>query len=339
MKLIMKDFLSLLGAYLKHNIAVIIAISLSFVIFLTVFALYFLPLEAVGYAVLLTGIFILLLAIVNFISFYGRHTALVKLKRSITVSNLDFPLSKGLIEEDYQELIRIIDKSRTEIINDKDRAFTDMVDYYTVWAHQIKTPIAAMRLLLQSEQSDAYGELSEQLFKVEQYVEMVLQYLRMENMSGDLMFKRYSLDDIVKQAVRKYSKTFIRKNIKLNYEDLDCNILTDEKWLVFVVEQVLSNALKYTNEGEISIYMDGDLPDTLVIEDTGIGIEQEDLPRVFEKGFTGYNGRSDKKSTGIGLYLCRRILNKLSHTIVIESGVGKGTKVKIGLDAADIAAE
>ena len=153
------------------------------------------------------------------------------------------------------------------------------------------------------------------------------------------MIKSYPLDDIVKQAIRKYSKTFILKKIKLNYKSLNCNILTDEKWLVFVVEQILSNALKYTNSGEISIYMDDRLPFTLVIEDTGIGIAGEDLPRVFEKGFTGYTGRLDKKSTGIGLYLCKRILTKLSHTISIESKVGKGTKVKIGLDTVDIAAE
>ena len=151
------------------------------------------------------------------------------------------------------------------------------------------------------------------------------------------MIKRYPLDDIVKQAIRKYAKSFIRKKIRLNYKDLNFNVLTDEKWLVFVVEQLLSNALKYTNEGHISIYLDDHLPNTLVIADTGIGIEQEDLPRVFEKGFTGYIGRTDKKSTGIGLYLCKQILNKLSHTITIESQVGKGTKVKIGLDVIDIA--
>lgn len=335
----MKDFISISGSYLKRNIAFITAVLISFGIFLSVFSLYSLPLEAVAYAALLTGIFILIIGIFGFISFYKRHMALKKLKHSIAISGFMFPISKDLIEKDYQELIKIIDKDRTEIINEKDKAFTEMVDYYTIWAHQIKTPIAAMRLLLQSEQSDTNSELLEQLFKVEQYVEMVLQYLRMENMSADLMLKRYSLDDIVKQAIRKYSKSFIRKKIKLNYENLNCNVLTDEKWLVFVVEQILSNALKYTNEGEISIYMDSDLPDTLVIEDTGIGIEQEDLPRVFEKGFTGYNGRLDKKSTGIGLYLCKRILNKLSHTITIESEVGKGTKVKIGLDVTDIEVE
>jgi len=193
-----------------------------------------------------------------------------------------------------------------------------------------------MRLLLQSEQSETNSELLEQLFKIEQYVEMALQYLRLENISSDLVLKEHSLDTIVKQAVRKYSNSFIRKKIKLNYAELNHNVLTDEKWLVFVIEQILSNALKYTDSGEISIYMDDEMPDTLVIEDTGIGIAEEDLPRVFERGFTGYTGRIDKKATGIGLFLCKQILDRLSHTITIESQVGEGTKVKIGLDVIDI---
>lgn len=335
----MRDFLRVLGAYLKGKAAGIALLLMSLSIFLSVFALYSLPLEAVGYAALLAGVSILVLACLDFAGFYKRHSALMKLKNSIAVPGYPLPLAGDLIENDYQELLAISGQQRTEMITEKDKAFADMVDYYTIWAHQIKTPIAAMRLLLQSERSDMNGELLEQLFKVEQYVEMVMQYLRLENMSSDLVFGSCSLDDIVKQAVRKYSKSFIRKKIRLNYERLGCDVLTDEKWLVFVVEQVLSNALKYTNAGEISIYMDSESPLTLVIEDTGIGIEQEDLPRVFEKGFTGYIGRSDKKSTGIGLYLCKRILSKLSHTIAVESAVGRGTKVKIGLDVADLAAE
>jgi len=335
----MKDFINIAGSYLKRNIGRIIAVIFSFGIFLVVLSLYSLPLEAVAYASLLTSIFILIIGIIDFIVFYRKHAELDKLKSSIVISDFTLPGSYDLIEKDYQELIKIIDEDRRNIINQKDKALTDMVDYYTIWAHQIKTPIAAMRLILQSEQSDSNNELLEQLFRIEQYVEMVLQYLRLENINSDFVFKRYSLDDIMKQAVRKYSKTFIRKKIRLNYENLNCDVLTDRKWLVFVIEQILSNALKYTDSGEISIYMDDELHNTLVIEDTGIGIAQEDLPRVFEKGFTGYNGRLDKKSTGIGLFLCKRILNKLSHTISIESEVGKSTKVKIRLDTVDITFE
>jgi len=328
----MNDFISILNSYIRRNIFKIIVVLLSFGIFLLVFSLYTLPLEAVVYSSLLTSVFLLLAGIINFIVFYKKHLILNKFKKNITFSEFALSNSKDLIEKDYQELISISDKRRVEIINEKDKAYTDMLDYYTIWAHQIKTPIAALGLLLQSEQSNLNSELLEQLFKVEQYVEMVLQYLRMENMYSDLLIQKYSLDDIIKQSVRKYSKMFIRKKIKLNYTDLNFNVLTDEKWFLFVIEQILSNSLKYTNEGEISIYIDNNLTDTLVIEDTGIGIEKEDLPRMCERGFTGYNGRLDKKSTGIGLYLSQRILNNLSHTITIESEIGKGTKVKIGLD-------
>ena len=118
------------------------------------------------------------------------------------------------------------------------------------------------------------------------------------------------------------------KKIKLDYETVNSRVLTDEKWLVFVLEQLLSNALKYTRSGRISIHMEGK---ELVVEDTGIGIQAEDLPRVFEKGFTGYNGRTDKKSTGIGLYLCKSVMDKLRHQIRIESEVGIGTKIYLNL--------
>lgn len=332
----MKDFFDVLVAYLKSNFIVMIAGIIIFCIFIGVFYLYSLPLESVLYATLLAGLFTLIVLVIHFIKFYNHHMILKRLKNNIAISEYTFPDTINIIEKDYQELIKEIDIKRTEFINEKNKSYSDMVDYYTIWAHQIKTPIAAMSLILQSSKSEINDELLEQLFKIEQYVEMVLQYIRLENMNSDFMFKKYPLDNIIKQSVRKYSKLFIRKKIKLNYEDLNCEVLTDEKWIEFAVEQIISNSLKYTNSGEISIYMDEGLPDTLVLEDTGIGIQEEDLPRVFEKGFTGYNGRADKKSTGIGLYLCKQIINKLHHTINIESKVGKGTRVKIGFQVPKI---
>ena len=332
----MKEFFRVFFSYIRRNTNVIICGAISLIIFIAIFNLYSLPLEPVAYAAVLTAVFIVIVDLLHFFAFYGRHKVLIKLKNSIGIPGYEFPQARDLIERDYQEIIAEIDENRLEIINKKDKSYLDMVDYYTTWAHQIKTPIAAMRLILQTQRSEVNDELLEQLFKTEQYVEMVLQYLRLDELNSDLLFKKYSLDDIVKQAVRKYSTLFIRKKIKLNYEDLNCYVITDEKWLVFVVEQILSNSLKYTSSGEISIYMDANQADTLIIEDTGIGIEAEDMARVFEKGFTGYNGRADKKSTGIGLHLCRQILKKLSHTIEIESEIGKGTKVKIGLQSKEV---
>lgn len=332
----MKDIKFILLHYLKLKSKIVIVFLISLFIFLAVFYLYSIPLESVFYATMLVCIFLLLCGIHDFIKYYKKYMKLKEIKDNYQLNNLTFPESNDLIQREYEELIKTVTKDRLRIVNEKDESIDDMVDYYTVWAHQIKTPIAAMRLLLQSEKSNLSTDLLEQLFKIEQYVEMVLQYLRMEHMSSDLQIKKYSLDDIVKQAVRKYSKLFIRKKINLNYDHLNRFVLTDEKWLVFVIEQILSNALKYTNSGEISMYMDKKLPNTLVIEDTGIGIEEEDLPRIFEKGFTGFNGRSHKKSTGIGLFLCKGILDKLSHTIRIQSKIDKGTKVMIGLDTIDL---
>ena len=179
-------------------------------------------------------------------------------------------------------------------------------------------------------------DMQTELFKTEQYVEMVLTYVRMEDMSGDLMLKEYALDNLIKQALKKYSRMFAMQKLALHYEALRVTVTTDEKWLVFVLEQILSNALKYTKSGSIHIYLSPNAPKTLVIEDTGIGIAPEDLPRIFEKGYTGCNGRADKRSTGIGLYLCRQIMEKLSHTIRIESEMGVGTKVYLGLDTVSL---
>ena len=153
---------------------------------------------------------------------------------------------------------------------------------------------------------------------------MALNYLRVEDISSDLSFKKHAVDDMVRQVIRKYSKIFISKKIKMNFKPTQKYVVTDEKWFVFVLEQLISNALKYTKQGQISIYMEDK---SLVIADTGIGIPAEDLPRIFEKGFTGYNGRENKKSTGIGLYLCKNIMDKLQWNITADSEVGTGTKI------------
>ena len=204
-----------------------------------------------------------------------------------------------------------------------------MIDYYTVWAHQIKTPIAAMRLTLQNEDTPLTRKLTNDLYRIEQYVEMVLTFLRLNSDSTDYVFKEYDLDNIVKSAVKKFSSEFIGHKLRLIYDPLNTSVITDEKWLSFVIEQVLSNALKYTPSGSITISLVGEK--TLRIEDTGIGIAPSDLPRIFENGYTGFNGRTDKKASGIGLYLCRRVCNNLGHTITANSTVDVGTAIDIDL--------
>ena len=240
------------------------------------------------------------------------------------------------------EIIRKLEEERRRVLSKKEEKETEMKDYYTMWAHQIKTPIAALKLLLHKEELQSKMitySIMEELFKIEQYVEMVLQYLRLENMSSDLILKEYELKEIVNQVVKKYGVLFINRHLSFQLEEFQKKVLTDEKWLSLILEQLISNAVKYTPSGGISIYLEegehkieeGEkrVDAILVIKDTGIGIRKEDQPRIFEKGFTGYNGRMNKKSTGIGLYLCKQAADKLSHKIVMTSEIEKGTIMKI----------
>jgi signal transduction histidine kinase len=335
----MKKYSKLLLSYLKYRKFLFLLFCSFAGIFLIIFSLYHLSLEPVLYAFALCFYISLMIGVLDYIKYVKRHQLLTQLQNEITVSIEELPPPRGILEEDYQALITLLHQDKVQTVSRVDGVRTDMVDYFTLWAHQIKTPIAAMNLLIQTEEYEQRAELSMELFKIEQYVEMVLQYLRLDHTSSDFVINRYSLDDMVKQAIRKYAKMFIRKKIKLTYTNLNVDVLTDEKWLVFVIEQILSNAIKYSNHETISIYMDPLKEKTLVIEDTGIGIAPEDLPRVIEKGYTGYNGRADKKSTGIGLFLCKQILSKLSHTFSIESQVGKGTRVLIHLATKDMRVE
>ncbi len=323
-------------SYLRMRLRMLALFGVFMLILATVFFLYDLPREPLWYAILLClwigGVILAL----DFSALSRRHRILQNLKSSITLELSGLPRPAGLLEEDYQELVTILFEDKLHLVSSAERNRRELMEYYTLWAHQIKTPIAAMRLLLQVRDDEESGELLTELFKVEQYADMVLQYLRVESPSTDFVLKRYSLDAIVRQVVHRYAKLFIRQKIGLDYQELNCEVLTDEKWLAFVIGQILSNALKYTKEGTISIYLEDREKKILVIEDTGMGISEDDLPRVFEQGFTGYIGRMEKRSTGIGLYLCKRILDKLSHTITLESEVGQGTRVKVRLDTVDL---
>ena len=211
--------------------------------------------------------------------------------------------------------------------SDAERKLTDLLDYYTLWVHQIKTPIAASQLLV-TEVADRQlkQQLEQEIFKIDSYTNLVLQYLRLESFHDDLVLKQVQIEDLVKEIIRKYALFFIQKGLNVNLYDLDKEIVTDKKWLLVVIEQIISNSLKYTKEGGLEIYMEGQ---ELCIKDTGIGIKNSDVLRVFERGFSGYNGRLTQQSSGLGLYLSKKISEELGHQIRIESEVGKGTIVRI----------
>ncbi len=320
--------MSLLRAYLRRQYKLLLLLSGFFCIFAAVFFLYNLPVEAVAYAGVLCLALGLALFAVGYGRFLRRHRELRQLLLRAREKVLPLPPPGGLLEEDYQALLQALCADRAGLAMENENRLRDMTDYYTLWAHQIKTPIAAMRLLLQ-EEAAGRETLEVELLKIEQYVEMVLSYLRLDSDFTDYLWQDCDLDGLLRQSLRKFAKMFILKRISLDFQETGKTVLTDGKWLSFVVEQVLSNALKYTPAGgRIRIYADRD---TLVIADSGIGIREEDLPRVFEKGFTGYNGRTERKSTGIGLYLCRRVMERLNHGIAVASRPGQGTLVRLDL--------
>ena len=325
------------GAYVKENRKALIALAVYTAVFGFIFWLYRLPLGAVGYAALVCLFLLLVWLAVDYRRFAVRLRLLRRLEQEITLSTEQLPEPDGALEAQYQALVRALDADRRAQLTRSQQGYQELVEYYTVWAHQIKTPIAAMRLRLQSEDSDRSRCLLADLGRIEQYVEMVLTYLRLEGEGTDYVFREVKLDDIVRPALRRFAGEFIARRLTLDYTGTDVRVLTDEKWLSFVIEQVLSNALKYTPRGGVSVYVEE--PKTLCIRDSGIGIAPEDLPRVFERSYTGLQGRADKRASGIGLYLCRRICRNLGHTITAESRPGEGTTVRIALEEEKITVE
>ena len=310
---------------------------LFFLIFVITFALYGLPVRAVLYPFLLCLLIGGIFMAVDFVRVKRKYDALEGIQSFTDVMTETLPAIDGIEEEAYQRILCLLSQEHRDFITESNRSYSEMADYYTVWAHQIKTPIASMRLTLQNEDTGYSRQLSNDLFRVEQYVEMVLTYLRLNSESTDYVIREYDLDEIIRSSVRKFAGEFIGRKLSLQYEPLHTSVITDEKWLSFVIGQVLSNALKYTPSGSIFITLEPEKK--LCIRDTGIGIAPEDLPRIFENGYTGYNGRMDKKASGIGLYLCRRICTKLGHSITARSEVDVGTAITIDLSRQKLEVE
>lgn len=317
--------------YLKEHRKSIFMQLIFVLVFVVVFYLYHLPLAAVlypsGICLVIGGMFVC----------FSIRRAYENHKKRTEIQSLPGLLVQGALEEntgiqgrDYQQIILKLCGEIQSLESEKSASYQEMLDYFTVWVHQIKTPIASMRLHLEAEDSKLSRRLKSDLLHIEQYVEMVLTYFKMDSDDvSDYVFRSVSVDKIIKENIRKLRGDFILKKLSLVYVPFDGTIISDEKWLSFVIGQILSNALKYTKEGSVTIAMEESK--TLCIRDTGIGISPEDLPRIFEKGYTGANGRGDKRASGLGLYLCRQICARLGHQILVRSEIETGTEVRIDL--------
>lgn len=323
--------MSFVFRYLREHLRLILIGAIFICIFVVSFALYHLPLAAVAYP---TGVCLLLgclLAVSPIRKAHQKHETLTEIcLHSWNTVGSELSPYDTIEDEDYRHIIENLCREIRSIEAQTDNSRKEMMDYYSTWVHQIKTPIASMRLHLKTVDTALARKLLSDLLHIEQYVDMVLTYLRMGSNTTDYVFRKVALDDILRENIRKFRGDFIVKNLALQYEPSGVTVVSDEKWLSFVIGQILSNALKYTKEGAVMISVE--TPKTLCIKDTGIGIAPEDLPRIFEQGYTGYNGREEKRASGIGLYLCKQICNRLGHTISVTSTPDVGTEVRINFN-------
>ena len=315
-------------AYLKERLGAVMLWFLCTAVLALSFALFRLPLRAVWYPAALCLALMLAFGLHDLLQRRRKHAVLTGLRKLPPDLPDELRRFDGADDRDYRALIEALLAQKADREQADAEKLRDMTDYYTTWAHQIKTPIASMRLTLSAEDSPTSRKLSDDLFRIEQYVEMVMGYLRLSPDASDYVIREIPLDGVLKGCIRRFRSQFITKGLTLRYGGTDRTVVSDEKWLSFVIEQVLSNALKYTQTGGITVEV---TDDELRISDTGVGIAPEDLPRIFEKGYTGFNGRLDRRASGLGLYLCRRICANLGHSIAAESEPGRGTTIRIGL--------
>jgi hypothetical protein len=332
-----KSILKLLFCFLKEKIGEFFMLVAFAAITAVVFSLYDMEVEPLGYALLLCVLFYVVCLAFRFLGYFRQERERRELLREQTVSAGQLAAPKTLAECEYREMIEKLGQRCRDLATDREKEKQEMIDYYSTWVHQIKTPIAVMRMQLQGDDTEENRALLAELFRIEQYVEMVLSYIRLGSSQNDFVIKEYELDEIIRQAVRKFAPQFVHEKIKLIYEPTAERVITDEKWLLFIMEQLISNAIKYTPNGTVTIAVSE--RQILSVADTGIGIAPEDLPRIFEKGFTGYNGRADKKATGLGLYLCRQAAGKLGIRIWAESTPGAGSTFYLDLHREKIVVE
>ncbi|MCZ7408177.1 sensor histidine kinase [Parvimonas micra] len=232
-------------------------------------------------------------------------------------------------EEKLKNQIQELEEANLNLRNDFLAKEKELQEYFLIWIHQIKTPITAGKLICDSDiENENVKNIKKELIYIEDYTNMALSYLKMANHNTDMDISLVNLDDIINPLIKKYAILFISNNIKLEYKKLNVKVITDSKWCMVVIEQLLSNAIKYTKNGIVSISFN-EKENYLEIKDNGIGIKDSDLPKIFDKGYSGFNGRQNQKSTGIGLFLVKQILDKLGQKVKLESKLGEGTSVKV----------
>lgn len=317
--------------YLRHRRAMILFFIVFCAFFTLLLYLYGGGLDGAAYYLLIMCFLFALWVLIDCRAFARRIHALDDILQNLSAVRHDFPLAAGPVEEIYQDISVGLCRLLNHKTNEMEMSHADQLFYYTRWLHQIKTPIAAIRLAMQSGRAEL-SVLEQELFKIEQYVEMALQYVKLQDISTDLIIRDTDILPVVRECVKKYASLFIYKGLSVSITGDSFTAATDEKWLAFVIEQLLSNAVKYTSRGGVAITL---ADRSITIRDDGIGILPEDAARIFEKGYTGTSGRADKRASGIGLFMVHEIADRLAIELSVESVPGQGTAVRLALPCSD----
>ena len=232
----------------------------------------------------------------------------------------------------YYRILKKANKSMLENISIIKQQQKDYKEYIESWVHEIKIPITSVKLLCENNKSDITTKIDEEIEEINNFVEQALFYARMDQVSNDFMIKNINLNNVIKNVLARNKKIMIQNNMKVELNNVNTNCYTDEKWLEFIVNQIIQNAIKYRKEKNANIVItisENKENVILNIKDNGIGIKTSEIDRIFDKGFTGTNGRNQKKSTGIGLYLCKRLCQEIGMEIEANSKENEFTEIKI----------
>lgn len=284
---------------IKNEIAIVTLILLLFAVIFFVFSL--------SMSALLLGIAIVLFIMLIYwwISYLGFQKQ-VNLKHKIEVLEEELFETKKR-QAEYQK---------------------DIESYFLTWVHQIKTPITATQLLLERNEHNVVNQVRQEIVQIDNYTSLALSYLKLLNEASDMSISEVKIDELIKPLIMKYRVHFIEQNTKIHYQSVDDNVLTDAQWASILIEQLLNNALKYARGKDIWINFNSETKQ-LYIKDNGIGISQADLPKIFDKGYSGYNGSLNESSSGIGLFIVKHISQHLNLNVEVESKLNSGTQFTI----------
>ena len=282
-----------------------------------------LSLTAVCYALFLLFLPYLIYTTLHYYREMTRAKKVKLLQHASSGLPKNFPNAKTSVEVEYQALCVALIRKEHEKYEQLLETLKETQHQYMLWSHQMKTPLATAKLLLANAEDSLSRDVKEQLFHMEQYVNTVLWISRLASPQMDFSFHRFPLQQILQNSIKKYSRLFVRKGLSLSLDIPQISVVSDRKWLQFILEQLLDNAIKYTEKGSVTIHWV--VPNRLAITDTGIGIPEEDIPRLFQLSYTGHNGHKTQRASGLGLYLCRSVCEKLGHSLTVSSAKGTGT--------------